>query len=112
MLVNLPAFTVERFLNTPPSQYPRSEKPRRGAPSTILAYGPKSHKGEELGVDRLLRDFLKDQSGEPDCDQFLLFCKQKMTDELCDLINKDTISQAKSPLWYALRFSRDCILSL
>ena len=70
----------------------------------------KSHKGEELGVDRL-RDFLKDQSGEPDCDQFLLFCKQ-MTDELCDLINKDTISQAKSPLWYALRFSRDCILSL
>ena len=91
MLVNLPVIsTVERFLNTPRSGCPRSEKPRRGAPSTILAYGP----GEELGVDRLLRDFLKDQSGEPDCDQFLLFCKQKMTDELCYLINKDTISQS------------------
>lgn len=69
-----------------------------------LAFKP--HKGEELGINRLLQDFFKDQNGEPDCDQFLLFCKQKMTDELCDLINKDTISQAKSPLWHALRFSR------
>ncbi|KAK3891504.1 hypothetical protein Pcinc_004594 [Petrolisthes cinctipes] len=69
-----------------------------------LAFKP--HKGEELGIDRLLQDFLKDQIGEPDCDQFLLYCKQKMTDELCDLINKGTILQAKSPLWHAVRFSR------
>ncbi|KAK3886035.1 hypothetical protein Pcinc_009811 [Petrolisthes cinctipes] len=69
-----------------------------------LAFKP--HKGEELGIDRLLQDFLKDQIGEPDCDQFLLYCKQKMTDELCDLINKGTVLQAKSPLWHAVRFSR------
>ena len=63
------------------------------------------HKGEELGIDCLLQDFLKGHIGEPDCGQFLLFRKQKMSDELCELINKDTISQAKSPLWHAVRFA-------
>ncbi|KAK3894298.1 hypothetical protein Pcinc_001941 [Petrolisthes cinctipes] len=29
-----------------------------------------------------------------------------MTNELCDLINKGTVLQAKSPLWHAVRFSR------
>ena len=41
MLLDLPAFsTVERFLNTRPSGCPRSEKPHRGAPSTIRLRAP------------------------------------------------------------------------
>lgn len=65
----------------------------------------KPNKGEELDIDRLLQEFLKGHVGEPDCRQFLQFCKIKMTDELCELISKEIISQAKSPLWHAVSFA-------
>lgn len=44
------------------------------------------------------------QSGVPDCEQCLQFCKMKMTDELCEAVRVETTSQYRSPLWHAVRF--------
>lgn len=69
-------------------------------------FGYQQHPGEELGIDCLLREFLRNQSELPSCEDFFQFCRPRMTPELCTMIEKQTVSQVKSPLWHAVRFGR------
>lgn len=77
-----------------------------GTTGLLFHYNTEPHEVEGLGIDSLLQEFFKTHTGEADCHQFFQFCREKMTDELCTLITKDTVSQATSPLWHALRFAR------
>lgn len=77
-----------------------------GTTGLLFHYNTEPHQVEGLGIDRLLQEFFRTHTGEADCLQFFQFCGEKMTDELCTLITKDTVSQATSPLWHALRFAR------
>lgn len=61
---------------------------------------------EYFGIDQLLQAFHKEHPGVPTSEQFLQFCKLKMTFDVCERLEKETVAQAKSPLWHALRFAR------
>ena len=57
-------------------------------------------------MDRLLTAYLERVESEPTCDEFLAFCQQRMTPEVCAKVQQATTGQGKSPLWHAMRFSR------
>lgn len=61
---------------------------------------------EQYGIDQLLQAFHKEHSGVVTSTEFLQFCKVKMTVDVCRMLEKETVAQAKSPFWHALRFAR------
>ncbi|KAK3891126.1 hypothetical protein Pcinc_004919 [Petrolisthes cinctipes] len=75
-------------------------------------YGNNLQYLELFGIDQLLQAFYKEQTGVLTSDGFLQFCKVKMTSDICKMIEKETVAQAKSSLWHALRFARVTALVL
>lgn len=72
---------------------------------TIIS-GTKPQHGEHIGIDRLLQSFFKEHTGVQTSEEFMQFCKIKMTSDVCKLTEKQTLSQARSLIWHAMRFER------
>ena len=58
---------------------------------------------DSIDIHCLSRDFKKEYSTSEKVDDFLTFCKSKMTDELCNKVAKCTSDQKDNPLWRRLR---------
>lgn len=69
-------------------------------------FGNQTNPAEEIGVDNLLRSFAMCCKRVPTCDEFLDYCRLRMTSELCAVVRRETVTQFKSPLWHAVRFAR------
>ncbi len=69
-------------------------------------FGDQINPAEEIGVDNLLRSFVTSYKRVPTCDEFLEYCRLRMTSELCAVVRSETITQSKSPLWHGVRFAR------
>lgn len=70
-------------------------------------FGNNQEQLEHVGIDRLLKMFHKEHSGVVfSSEEFLSFCKIKMPSQICKMVERETLDQAKSPLWHALRFAR------
>lgn len=59
---------------------------------------------QNLGLYQLMLKFVS--LGKSSCEDFLQFCSKVMTDELCSEAVVSTKDQAKSALWYELRYGR------
>lgn len=60
-------------------------------------FGSQMHLAEKIGIDNLL---------VPTYIEYFTYCKNEMTSQLCAMVRNETVTQSKSPLWHAVRFSR------
>lgn len=58
---------------------------------------------DSIDIHCLSRDFKKEYSTSEKADDFLTFCKSKMTDELSNKVSGCTSDQKDNPLWRRLR---------
>ncbi|CAG9768178.1 unnamed protein product [Ceutorhynchus assimilis] len=57
---------------------------------------------EEMSLHQLLYGFA--EMGGSDCELFVDFCKQRMTDVILKEVESATRTQCKSEFWYEMRF--------
>ncbi|XP_030759612.1 uncharacterized protein LOC115885010 [Sitophilus oryzae] len=74
--------------------------------SQLLKYFVLNGINEHLGLYQLLLKFVERPGGTSDCTEFLNFCSQQMTVDLCSEAAIKTTEQSASSLWFDLRFGR------
>lgn len=57
-------------------------------------------------MDHLVISFTEKYGNEPTCPEFLTFCGEEMTDDVCKTIFDDTKDQSAKSQWYYIRFGR------
>lgn len=74
--------------------------------SQLLKYFDLNGINEHLGLYQLMLKFVGKSGGTSDCTEFLHFCSQQMTVNLCSEAVIKTTEQSASSLWFDLRFGR------
>lgn len=81
------------------------EAKEHGAQCQLLKYFDDANQEiTSLGLHNLLHLFQK--SGQNSYENFLLYAKERMTDELCQKIAYDTKNQSSNSAWFELRYGR------
>lgn len=57
-------------------------------------------------MDHLIISFTEKYGKEPTCAEFVTFCGEEMSDDICKRIFEDTKDQSAKSQWYYLRFGR------
>ncbi|XP_046614853.1 uncharacterized protein LOC124302589 [Neodiprion virginianus] len=90
-----PLNTLQEFVN---------RTKQKTVQSQILKYFSSENTEKSLSIHNLLVDFIN--LGGTSCDDFLDFCNNRMSPDLCDNIEKLTQDQADCDLWFSLRYGR------
>lgn len=73
--------------------------------SSFMRHEVKMSEEYSLCIDQLMLKYKK-INANPTADEFIQFCKTKITKEVCQKIYKNTVTQSSSSLWKNLRFGR------